>query len=105
MKALGRLGVVLVLCTQFFLIYFVIADYMTDNEYILLLFKYLMPLTAVSFISFGVSDWCSLMLGLSDAKRDQDKKNQDEMIEGSDEENELLLNEGLLQDGNSDAQS
>jgi len=104
-KALGRLGVVLVLCSPFFLIYFVIADNLTDNEYILMFLKYPMPLTAVGFIPFGVSDRCSLKLGFYDAKKSQDKKNQDEMIEDSDDEKNLLLYKCFLQDENSEAQS
>ena len=100
MKALGRLGVVLVLFTPFILIRAVIVDNLTDNEYILMLLKNLMPLIAVGSILFGVSDWISLKLGFYDAKRDQD-----EMIEGSDDEKELLLNEGLRQDENPEAES
>jgi len=79
----------LLICAPFDLIHLLITEDLTDNMYIMMLLKYLLPLTAVGFFVFGVSDWIHLKLGLYDAK-----KNQDEVVEGSDDETELLLNEG-----------
>jgi len=72
----------LLLCAPFGLLYLFTYEVLIDNVYLEMILKYLLPLTATGFFLFGVSDWIHLRLGLYDAKKDQG-----EMIGGSDQEN------------------